>query len=157
MLKNKRAEGYILPCVMIVIVCMILSVFVVFFNSANVVRMTERNSKTVLESYVMKNSIIIYNSIKQGNDVTASLDTDDYIDMLCEFCTLEKIGNRLYSVDADRRVKYYISKPRVGFTNENHLKLYVSYTVYVPMYFNGRIVRTAVIPMTVKINLDEKF
>lgn len=64
MLKNKRAEGYILPCVMIVIVCMLLSVFVVFFNSVNVVRMTERNSKTVLESYLMKNSILIYNSIR---------------------------------------------------------------------------------------------
>lgn len=157
MLKNKRAEGYILPCVMIVIVCMLLSVFVVFFNSVNVVRMTERNSKTVLESYVMKNSILIYNSIKQGNDETSSLDTTDYIDTLCEFCTLEKIGNKLYSMDTNRRVKYYISIPQVGFTRDNHLKLYVSYTVYVPIYFNGRIVSTAVIPMTVKTNLDEKF
>ena len=157
MLKNKRAEGYILPCVMIVIVCMLLSVFVVFFNSVNVVRMTERNSKTVLESYLIKNSILIYNSIKQGNDVTASLDTADYINKLCEFCTLEKIGNKLYSMDEDRRMKYYISIPQVGFTQDNHLKLYVRYTLYVPIYFNGRIVRTAVIPITVKINLDEKF
>lgn len=157
MLKNKRAEGYITPCVMIVIVCMLLSVFVTFFNSVNVVRMMERNSKTVLESYLMKNSIIIYNSIKQGNDATSSLDTTDYIDTLCEFCTLEKQGSRLYSKDADRRVKYYISKPQVGFTQENHLKLYVRYTLYVPIYFNGTKVSTVIIPMTVKLNLDEKF
>ena len=156
-MKNKRAEGYITPCVMIVIICMLLSVFVSFFNSVNVVRMMERNSKTVLESYVMKNSIIIYNSVKQGNDATSSLDTTDYIDSLCEFCTFEKIGNKLYSIDADRRVKYYISKPQVGFTQDNHLKLYVSYTLYVPVYFNGVVVSTAVIPTTVKINLDEKF
>ena len=156
-MKNKRAEGYILPCVMIVIVCMLLSVFVTFFSSVNVVRMMERNSKTVLESYVMKNSILIYNSIKQGNDVTASLDTTDYINKLCEFCTLEKIGNKLYSIDTDGRVKYYISKPQVGFTQNNHLKLYVSYTVYVPIYFNGTKVSTAIIPMTVKTNFDDKF
>ncbi len=157
MLKNKRAEGYITTCVMVLIVCMLLSVFVTFFSSVNVVRMMERNSKTVLENYVMKNSIIIYNSIKQGNDVTSSLDTADYIDTLCEFCTFEKIGNMLYSFDADRRVKYYISKPQVGFTQNNHLKLYVSYTLYVPIYFNGTKVSTAIIPMTVKLNLDEKF
>lgn len=146
-----------MPCVMIIIVCMLLSVFVTFFNSVNVVRMMERNSKTVLESYVMKNSIIIYNSIKQGNDATSSLDTTDYIDTLCEFCTFEKNGNKLYSIDADRRVKYYISEPHVGFTQNNRLKLYVSYTLYVPVYFNGLLVSTAVIPMTVKMNLDEKF
>lgn len=157
MLKNKRAEGYILPCVMIVIVCMLLSVFVTFFSSVNVVRMMERNSKMVLESYVMKNSIIIYNSIKQGNDVTSSLDTTDYIDTLCDFCTLEKQGSRLYSKDADGRVKYYISTPQVGFTQNNRLKLYVIYTLYVPIYFNGTKVSTAIIPMTVKLNLDEKF
>lgn len=157
MLKNKRAEGYITVCVMILIVCMLLSVFVTFFSSVNVVRMMERNSKTVLESYVMKNSIIIYNSIKQGNDVTAYLNAEDYIDKLCEFCTLEKIGNKLYSIDTDGRVKYYISKPQVGFTQNNHLKLYVSYTLYVPIYFNGTRVSTAIIPMKVKTNLDDKF
>lgn len=157
MAQNKRAEGYITPCVMIVIVCMLLSVFVTFFSSVNVVRMMERNSKTVLESYVMKNSIIIYNSIKQGNDVTSSLDTMDYIDTLCEFCPLEKQGSRLYSKDADGRVRYYISIPQVGFTQNNRLKLYVRYTLYVPVYFNGVAVSTAVIPTTVKINLDEKF
>lgn len=157
MAQNKRAEGYITPCVMIVIVCMLLSVFVTFFSSVNVVRMMERNSKTVLESYVMKNSIIIYNSIKQGNDATSSLDTTDYINTLCEFCTLEKQGSRLYSKDADGRVKYYISIPQVGFTQNNRLKLYVRYTLYVPVYFNGVAVSTAVIPTTVKINLDEKF
>ena len=59
MLKNKRGEGYVQVCVLIIVICMILSVFVTFASAVNVVRLTERNSKTVLESYLMKNSIIM--------------------------------------------------------------------------------------------------
>ena len=54
MLKNKRGEGYVKVCVLVIVICMILSVFVTFASAVNVVRLTERNSKTVLESYLMK-------------------------------------------------------------------------------------------------------
>ena len=73
MLKNKRGEGYVQVCVLIIVICMILSVFVTFASAVNVVRLTERNSKTVLESYLMKNSIEIYDSIKQGNNDADSM------------------------------------------------------------------------------------
>lgn len=61
---NKRGDGYISTCVMIVIVCMLLSVFVTFAVSVNTVKTVERNSCVVLDSFVMKNSITIYDSIK---------------------------------------------------------------------------------------------
>ena len=65
-LKNKRGEGYIFPCLMIIVVCMILSVLIFFATSVSLVRITEKNSRIVLDSYVMQNSIQIYHSIKQG-------------------------------------------------------------------------------------------
>jgi multisubunit Na+/H+ antiporter MnhG subunit len=59
-MRNKRGDGYITTCVMVVIICMLIAVFVTFTTAVSVVRMTERNSKIVLDSYVMKNSILIY-------------------------------------------------------------------------------------------------
>ena len=73
--NSKRAEGHVWPCVLIVIVCMILSVFVMFADAVNVTKQTERNSRVVLDNYVMQNSIAIYNSIKQGNDNNTDLES----------------------------------------------------------------------------------
>ena len=157
MLKNKRGEGYVQVCVLIIVICMILSVFVTFASAVNVVRLTERNSKTVLESYLMKNSIEIYDSIKQGNNDADSLNANVYISDLADFCTFVKIGNYYYHKDESGRTEYYISKPTVGFTETGKLKLYVSYNLYIPIYFDNVRIKTAKIPITVKIDLNEKF
>lgn len=157
MIKNKRGDGYIQVCVLIIIICMILSVFVTFAGAVNIVTLMKSNTKTVLETYVTKNSIEIYNSIKQGNNSIDSLDTKEYISDLSSFCTFVKSGSYYYHKDASGRTEYYISTPSVGFTEEGRLKLYVSYTLYVPLYFDNVKIQTAQIPITVKLNLDERF
>ena len=157
MLKNKRGEGYIRVCVFIIVICMLLSVFVTFASAVNTVRLTERNAKTVLETFLTKNSIAIYNSIKQGTNDADSINVNEYTSELAEFCTFVKIGNYYYHKDENGRTEYYISKPTVGFTESGKLRLYVSYTLYVPIYFNNTRISTAKIPATVKLDLDERF
>ena len=156
-MRNKRGDGYITTCVMVVIICMLIAVFVTFTTAVSVVRMTERNSKIVLDSYVMKNSILIYDSIKNGNDYTVELNENVYIEDLCDFCTFEKSGGFLYAYNSDRKVKYHISKPSVSFSIESTLKVYASYTVYVPIDFAGVVISTAEIPITVESKFNEKF
>lgn len=154
---NKRGEGYVQVCVLVLILCLILSIFLTFVYAVNFVRITERNAETVLESYVMKNSIRIYNSIKQGTNETDAIDAGEYITDLTNFCTFNKIRDRLYHYDGDGNVDYYISEPTVRFAERNKLKLIVTYTTYVPIYFAGTQVTTATIPVTVKLNLEGKF
>ena len=154
---NKRGEGYVQVCVLVLILCLILSVFLTFVYAVNFVRITERNAETVLENYVMKNSIRIYNSIKQGTNETDAIDAGEYITDLTSFCTFNKIRDRLYHYDGDGNVDYYISEPTVRFAERNKLKLIVKYTVYVPIYFAGTRVTTASVPVTVKMNLEGKF
>jgi len=156
-LKNKHGEGYVFPCVMIVVICMILSVLIFFAGVVNMVRITKENTKLVLDSYVMKNSIEIYNSIKQGNDYTEVLDQNVYIDDLCDFCTLAKGSYYLYAYDENGKLKYRMTKPAITFRQENTLKIQLSYTVYVPVWFDGKIVRYAIIPVTVDSSFIEKF
>lgn len=156
-LRNKRGEGYIFPCLMIVVVCMILSVLIFFATSVSMVRITEKNSKIVLDSYVMQNSVQIYNSIKQGHDYTESLDREIYIDALIKFCTLEKRGSYLYAYNEDGSLKYRMSMPDITFRKENSLKIQLTYILYIPIWFDGKIAQYAVIPVTVHSSFNEKF
>lgn len=156
MIKNSRGEGYISTCVMVVAVCMILSAFVAFAGAVNVVRLVERNSKTVMESFITENSIDIYNSIKQGNNVVDEVSAAEYRSELADFCTFVSRGALYYHYGEDGRTEYYITRPEVTI-DEGKLKLEISYTLYVPIYFNNIRTGTARIPMTVKVNLDERF
>ena len=152
-MRNRRGEGYISICVMVLVICMLLSATMVFAGAVNTVSIAERNAKTVLDSYIMKNSIIIYNSIKNGSSYTESLDADKYTEDLCSFSSLTQDG----SVYKAENGSYYITQPVVGFTTDNRLKLYASFTVFVPIEFNGTVIQTAEVPITVTANLDEKF
>ena len=156
-MKNKRGEGYVPVCVLLIIVCMILSVFVTFASAVNVVKMTERNSRVVLDNLVMRGAIDTYQSIKKGNDENAIIESQEYIDELCEFCTFEKAAHFLYHKDANGKDEFRITYPQVGYSVTKKLKYYVSYTVYVPVYFCGIQVSTATIPITVESKYTEKF
>ena len=156
-MKSKRAEGYVSTCVMIVIICMLLSVFVTFAVAVNTVKTVKRNSRVVLDSFVMQNSIEIYNSIKQFNNKTDGIDAAEYREALPEFCTLEKRGYCYYNYDSEVDLNYYITNPYVGFTVYKKLQIFTSYTIYVPIRFAGIRVSTVRIPITVESKYNEKF
>lgn len=156
-IRNKRGEGYITICVAVIILCMLISIFVTFASAVNIIKQTERNSRVVLDSYVMKNSIVIYNSIKQGNDVTASLNQNEYIFSFSSFNSLDIRGNMLYSYDEDGNEQYRLTKPTVSFIQDKHLKIQVQYTITIPLYFAGIKVSEAIVPMTAVSRFDEKF
>ena len=68
-LSSKKGEGYIVPCVLIlviVILFMMIFNYAVAISKVNVVR---ENTKVVLDSFVTQNSTEIYNSIKQGKKI----------------------------------------------------------------------------------------
>jgi hypothetical protein len=156
MIRNKRGEGYIQVCVLIIVICMILAVIITFANTYNVVRLNESNAKTVLESFVTKNSIRIYDSIKQGSNETRTIDADEYVSDLIQFCTFAEVGDFLYHNNADGETDYFINKPKVEII-DGKLKITASFNVYVPMYFNRVYLGLLNIPLTVKIDLEKRY
>ncbi len=154
---NKKAEGYIFPCVMIVILCMIFSLLIYFVCTVSMIRATKENAEAVFDSYITENAIDIYNSIKQGNDYTEAIDNAEYVEELCRFCTFVRRGRFLYNYDDEGNVKFYITVPVITFVRENSLKVQLSYTMYVPIRFNGVRVQTAVIPVVIQSNFMEKY
>ncbi len=156
-MKNKHGDGYIMICVTVVILCMLISVFVSFASAVNIVKQTKRNSRVVLDSFVMQNAIDIYDSIKEGSDTIAEFDEDEYISEFCSFNSLDLRGDNLYCCDKDGNEQYWLTKPELTFIDEGELKLRADYTVVIPLYFAGIEVSKAQVPITVVSRLDNKF
>lgn len=156
-LKNRCGEGYIAICVAVVILCMLISVFITFASAVNIVKQTERNSRVVLDSFVMKNSIAIYNSVKQGTDLTSAVNSNEYISDFSLYNSLDLYGNMMYCYDENGNEMYRLTKPTVSFIQDSHLKIQAQYTITIPLYFAGVKVSEAVIPLTVVSRFNEKF
>lgn len=156
-MKNKRGEGYIPACITVIILCMLTAVCLTFVTTIGVVHMTERNSRIVLDSFVMQNAIQIYDSIKNGTDYTQELDETAYVEALCAFSKFDNSGDVLYAYGEDGEWLYSITRPVVSFTYEETLKIYASYTVTVPIAFGDVSMEWIRIPVTVESRYKEKF
>ena len=155
-LKDKRGSSYVPVCVFILIIMMTFSVILVYSSSITVVRVQKTNTQTVFDSFIAKNSILIYSNIKQGKNATDHLNTAPFYTMLCDFCTLDESGGMYYAKDEDGTEKLRMTKPQMGFIEEDTLELYVTYTMYVPIRFAGQTVSTAEVPVKVTSALNSK-
>lgn len=156
-IRKKAAMSYIAPCVLTIIICMILTVMITFVNAVSIVKQTERNSRVVLDNYVITNAIEIYDDIKRGYDDDIYPASSSYISALTDFCTFERSGSYLYHIDGEGNEEFKISVPQMYCSEKRKLKLYITYTVYVPIYFCGVKVTTAAVPVTVESKYIEKF
>lgn len=156
-LKNQKGEGYIVPCVFILIFAMIFAIIFTYSASISKVNLMRENTKVVLDSFVTQNSTEIYSSIKQGNDYTEVIDTEKFRTALISFCTLEIESGKLYSYDADGKELYHITEPVLSFQETNELELVVNYTISLPLYFAGIEFPSANMPIEVTSILTEKF
>lgn len=125
--------------------------------SISKVNLIRENTKVVLDSFLTQNSTEIYNSIKQGNDYTEVIDTEEFRTSLISFCTLEIENGMLYSYDADGKELYHITEPVLSFREVNELELVVNYTISIPLWFAGHQFPSANIPIEVTSILTEKF
>lgn len=154
---NKKGEGYIAICILIVILCMLLAIFISFVSAVNIVKQTKRNARVVLDNYVMQNSIEIYDEIKNGSTDIEDLDSFSYADALAEFCTFEKTRVYMYSLDSEGNIQYRLTMPILSYTTENKLMLKVSFKIIIPMDFAGIHIKNAIVPVTITSELKSKY
>ena len=155
-LNNKRGSSYITPVVVILILATILSVVLFYAITKSTIETTRDNTKRVLDSYVMKNSIDIYNSIKQGNDFTEDIENSFYISSISEELSLDYGTGYLYTVDGDGEIVYRMTNPTVTYKVDNTLKLQASYELQMPVWFAGQIIYWFTVPVTVTSSLTLK-
>lgn len=156
-LKNKKAESYVPVCVLILVIVMIFSGIFVYASAVSVIDTSRENCKVVLDSFVTQNATRIYDSIKQGNDYTESVNAEEFTDAFCDFCTLDETASELYSYDSEGNLTYSLTKPILSFRQENQLEIVIHYTISVPIYFAGQKIDTANVPIEIVSVLSEKF
>ena len=157
MLKNKRGEGYIQACIMILILCILIAVCLTFATTVNTIRVVERNVRIVLDSFVMENSIIIYDSIKNGHDFTEAVDVSQFRIKLADYNDLTQSRQYYCHYDPDGNLDYRITAPVLSMTQTNSLKIAANYTITIPLYFAGIQVTQVSIPVTVESKWTDKF
>ncbi len=155
-LKDTKGGGYFTPCVITIVIAMILSAVLFYAQCMTIIQTTRADTERVLESFIMKNSIDIYNSIKQGHDFTEDFDENYYISETSSELSLDISNNRLYNYGADGEIVYSMTNPNVTYKVDKALKLKVSYTVMIPVIFAGKNIFELEIPITVTRNLTLK-
>ena len=155
-LQSTKGGGYITACVITIVIAMIISAVLFFAQSMTIIQMTREHTELVLESFIMKNSILIYDSIKQGHDLTEKYDANDYFSDIATRFSLDIRGNSLYNYDEEGKLIYAMTNPYVTYKVDKALKLKVSYTVMIPVNFAGRRLFYMRVPLTVTRSLTLK-
>lgn len=157
LLNNKRGESYVGTCVCIFLLAMTFVIILNLTISAAIARGQRKGAIHALESYTQTNAIEIYNNIKQHSDEMDSLSPDVYLEKLsvAQSLTLAD-GVYLAPERVDGEYRYKVSGVRMGYRIENTTKIYVTYTLHVPLRFLERIVWID-IPVSISTGLDAKF
>ena len=155
-LLDTKGGGYITPCIITIVVAMIFSAVLFYAQCMTIIQTTRDNTELVLESFVMKNSVEIYDSIKQGHDLTEYFDEDFYISEISSRFSLDICGNTLYNYSEEGEMIYKMTNPYVTYKVDKALKLKASYTVIIPVDFAGRRLFDLRVPLTVTRSLTLK-
>ena len=155
-IKNRRGGSYITVCVVVLVISMILSAVLFYADTMTVIETNRENTRRVLDSYVMKNSVDIYNSIKQGHDFTEDIENIFYVSSVSEELSLDLSAGYLYSVGGDGETVYRMTKPEVSFTVDRTLKLKADYDILIPVRFAGRTIYWMTVPVEVGSSLTLK-
>ena len=148
--------SYIKTAVIILILAMTLSVVLSYASMMTIVSTTKENTQRVLDSFVMNNSVLIYDSIKNGNDFTEYIDTNAFLVAFDEELSLDLSGNMLYSKDAKGNIIFKMKNIVTTYQVENTLKLQTNYDLLIPVRFAGKGLFDLRIPIIVKASYNLK-
>ena len=160
--KDRRGISYVKAAVLVMAFAMLAAVVMFYVNTMALIRYTRNNIEIVLDSFLVKNSIAIYDSIKQGNSDTVRRELVENTDFDTMFanqfgaCVVEGDSIVKYEEGGGTKETYRITMPEVSLTDSN-LKLKADYVIRVPVTFAGVTLFTLDTPITVESNYVAKF
>lgn len=148
--------SHVKTAVIIMILAMILSVVLTYASIITIISTTKENTQRVLDSFVIQNSQLIYDSIRNGNDFTEHIDANAFLVAFDGELSLDLSGNMLYSEDVEGNVIFKMTDPLTAYQVDNTLKLQTSYDLLIPVRFAGKELFDLRIPVTVKASYNLK-
>lgn len=153
---DRKGTAYIRTCVLVLVICMVLSAMLFYTTALTSASAAKKNVKRILDGYVMRNSVEIYSSIKQGNDYLENTDSGYFVSLITDELDLKTEGRYLVYRDPDSSEIIRMSRPQVSFTRQNSLDIEASFDVYMPVRFAGTELFTLTVPVTVRSGMKLK-
>ena len=142
LLRSKRGDGHITAAVWMMILLLIFLWVLDFAGMLSQAVRVQDNTRRMLDGYVTQNAAQIYRSVKNGHDLTQTMNTD----ALRDACQTELGLQDWKAVDGDGHIQYSISDFAVSFIQDGTLQLQVTYTIHFPIEMAGQVYATAHIP-----------
>lgn len=149
-LSDRSGEGYIFTCILLICLA---GIFALLFEVGTIYMQIHRVSNNVtriLDDYVTVESRDIYGNIKQGTDYLSALDNETFTTSFDEETGLRiENGNEYVQGTEGEPEKFRIKDLAIQFTNDNTLRLNVTYTICFPLRFMGATWTTIEVPQVV--------
>lgn len=162
-IKDNHGMSYFISSIITIVLVMILSSILFFAQCITLIRTSKSDTERVFDSFIMKNSIDIYQSIKQGHDLIEKYDEDFFISEIIselslndERLSLDIEENMLYNYTTEQKLIYAMSKPKVTFKMDKALKLNATYDIHIPVTFANKILFHMTVPISITRSLTLK-
>lgn len=141
---------YIKITVWVLVLMMLFSIILTYASLMTLTQMAQDNMRLTLDGFVIRNSIWIHDSVKNGHDLTEWIDEWDFYYHMESTVNLVQDENSWLYLDEDGNVLYEITAPRVEFIDDGHLRLCAEYEMIYRVEFAGTYFTTLYIPQRVE-------
>jgi len=150
-LKDKRGFSHIKMACIILAVCMIFSVVFTYISLMITVSKTREDTQRVMDSFIIENAEVIYNSVKNGNNTTLSNSYNNrFRELVAAELGLSRSGSTLWNENSRRQIMFHYNNPITTNIRNGVLELQTRYEIAIPVNFAGRRVMTVRVPITVR-------
>lgn len=160
-IKNKQGMAYFEACFWMIFLATVLALCLLYASLFAIIQNTQDDVRSVLDGFITTKTMelraesegaikVVYDSLKNGNDYTATFTTADAAKLEHELETMlaaELDTGKLTKSDADDIEVFTVTNYVVNFdeayeNSENTMKLKVDYEIHIPMVFRGKLITT---------------
>jgi len=150
-LKDKSGDSSVKTAVLVLAVAMIFSAVFTYVSLMITVTKTREDTQRVMDSFIIENAEMIFNSVKNGNHSTLSNTyTTRFRELVRTELGLTQSGTNLYSEGANSNVMFRYNNPITTTIRNGVLELQTSYEIVIPVTFAGKTVTNVRVPITVR-------
>jgi hypothetical protein len=154
-IQNRKGSMTLWAAVMVLILCFIFAGVFEYVRVYTVASTVKTVVQRDLKSTAMQAARDSYQSVKQYTLTPSYVIQTDFENKLCSDLGLAKQGNMFYCM-SDDDAKFYILNPVLAYSVDTSLNLTYTFNLQIPIYYFGKHITTANIPMTINASYQFK-
>ena len=154
LIHSNKGYTHIYTVVIVIILSLIFAVVFEYTAMYTMVSTVKDNTQMTLDSFCIKKSTDIFNSINNGSDYMLNQNmTNEFMDDLSNEISLKLIdnsSNTWYNLNEEEDIIYKYDKPLIANLDGNTLTLTCSYEIVIPFKIGIFSISDLCVPITLK-------